>query len=150
MRLAPKAAVVEVWRSATIWALLIAIAIGALLYVPGLQIPIVVGIFCVAVIAILVEVAWLTPTAVKNFRYSISSDGVSTSAGVIFKRTTFIPMQQILIVERRQGPIMRPYGLVKIRLRVPGSYVDIDGVTDDAFLDLQREVHAAHTPGDHG
>lgn len=59
-------------------------------------------------------------------------------------------MQQILIVERRQGPIMRSFGLVKSRFRVPGSYVDIDGVTDDTFVELQREVRSAHTSGAHG
>lgn len=150
MKLAPKAIVVEIWRGAIIWIVIFIAAAGAVLSIPALQIPIVFAILGLAAFAVLVELAWLTPAAVRSFRYSVTADGVHTSAGVIFKRENLVPMQQILIVERRQGPIMRPYGLVKVRLRVPGSYVDIDGVTDDAFLDLQREVRAAHTPGDHG
>lgn len=150
MQLAPKAAVVEVLRGAMLWAILLIAAVGLVLGIPALQIPIVFAALGLAVVVALIELTWLTPAAVRSFRYSVSSDGIHTSAGVIFKRESFLPMQQILIVERRQGPIMRSFGLVKVRFRVPGSYVDIDGVTDDAFVDLQREVRSAHAPDTHG
>lgn len=146
MQLAPKAVAVEVLRGAIAWTIVLAIAVGVVLGIPALQIPVVFTALGLAVILVFLELAWLTPAAVRSFRYSVSSDGIHTSAGVIFKRQSFLPMQQILIVERRQGPIMRSFGLVKVRFRVPGSYVDVDGVTDDTFADLQREVRSAHTP----
>lgn len=128
------------------WAILLIAAVGAVLGIPALQIPIVFAALGLAVVAVLAELAWLTPATVRSFRYSVSPDGIHTSVGIVFKRDTFVPMQQILIVERRQGPIMRSFGLVKVRFRVPGSYVDIDGVTDDTFVDLQRDVRSAYAP----
>ena len=150
MQLAPKAVVVAVLRSAILWAILLIAAVGLVLGIPAMRIPIVFAVLGLAIVVALIELTWLTPAAVRSFRYSVSPDGIHTSEGVVFQRENFLPMQPILIVERRQGPIMRSVGLVKVRLRVPGSYVDIDGVTDDAFIDLQREVRSAHAPDAHG
>ena len=150
MQLAPKAVAVDILRGAIVWAILLIVAVSLVFGIPALQTPIVLAVLALAVIVLIIELAWLTPAAVRSFRYSVSPDGVHTSAGVIFRRENFVPMQQILIVERRQGPIMRSFGLVKVRFRVPGSFIDIDGVTDDAFAALQREVRSAHARDDHG
>lgn len=143
MRLAPKAVVVGIWRAAIAWATVFGVAIAAVFGIPALQLPLVYVLIGIAALAVLAEVAWLTPATVRSFRYTVTSEGVRTSEGVLFTRENFLPMQQILIVERRQGPLLRSVGLVRVRLRVPGTYIDIDGVTDDAFIDIQRDVRAA-------
>lgn len=148
MQLAPKAVVVQVWRSAISWGVLVAVVAGLLIF-PALRSPIVFVIVGALACFIVVELAWIAPSTVRVFRYSVDSDGIRTSGGILFKRSNFAPMQQILVVERRQGPIMRAFGLVKVRLRLPGSYVDIDGVSDEDFLRVQEEFKTALNLGSH-
>lgn len=147
MKLAPAARKVETCRGVIAWSVVLASGLGVVLAIPALQNPFVFALLSLGVVAVLVDLVWVTPAAVRRFRYSISPDGVRTSSGLMLTRKTFVPLQQILVVERRQGPIMRAFGVVKVRLRVPGSYVDIDGVTDEAFSQLQAEVQLALARG---
>ncbi|MEV8251923.1 PH domain-containing protein [Microbacterium sp. NPDC076768] len=120
------------------------------IFFPVLQGTLTYAVVGLISLAIIVELVLLTPAAVRRFRYTVALDGIHTSSGVLTTKTCFVPMQQLLVIEKNQGPILRTYGLVSIRLQVPGTFVDIDGVTEDAFAVLQEEVRSILSQHDRG
>lgn len=68
MQLAPKAVVVEILRGAIVWAIVLTAAVGTVLSIPALQIPIVFAALGLAVVAAIAELVWLTPATVRSFR----------------------------------------------------------------------------------
>lgn len=76
----------------------------------------------------------------KVFRYRIDEHEILVRKGMWFIKTYQIPMFRIQNVDRREGPIMRKFGLATIELSTAGGNVDITLISKKQALKLKKSI----------
>ncbi len=101
--------------------------------VVALAAPLLVGIAAAALV--------LPAYAYDRFRYGVRASDVLVEQGVLFRRTTSIPLDRIQHVDTRQGPLERAFGLSRVvvytaaGLSADGSIPALDERTAAALRD---------------
>jgi membrane protein YdbS with pleckstrin-like domain len=111
-----------------------------------------------AATALIVGVAVTMPAyAWARFRFGVRDDDLLVERGVLFRRTTSIPLDRIQHVDTRQGPLERMFGLSRVvvytaaGLSADGSIPGLDERTAAALRDhLARGARTAPPRTDDG
>jgi membrane protein YdbS with pleckstrin-like domain len=106
-----------------------------------------------AIVTLVVGVAVTLPGyAYARFRYGVRADDLLVERGVLFRRTTSIPLDRIQHVDTRQGPLERAFGLSRVvvytaaGLSADGSIPGLDEQSAAALRDhLARGAAARRT-----
>lgn len=69
------------------------------------------------VVGLIVELPLVNRLAVRNTTYTVTSDFVYITYGVLFRKSSFIPTSSIVNIETLEGPLLTRSGLVKVRFR---------------------------------
>lgn len=78
-------------------------------------------LFAGVLVALAVDVFAVIPARHKNYRYQVGTEHLLIRQGRVFERLLCIPLDRVLLVEQRYGPMKRRLGLVAIRF---GTIVD--------------------------
>lgn len=124
----------------------IAVVVAAAFAIPALTEWRWLALVVAAGIALLgvLELVVLEPRAHRAVRYALLEHAIEIASGTVVQRRRHIPYRQVLIVERRAGPILRPLGLVCARLTLPEGSVDVVGIRDEAFERIRDAVELGH------
>lgn len=98
------------------------------------------GLAVLTVIVTLAEVLVLEPRSARTIRYELRDQHLELNSGALVRSSRFVPYRQVLVVERRSGPLLRWRGLVTARLRLPEGQVDVVGVSPEAFEAIRERV----------
>jgi membrane protein YdbS with pleckstrin-like domain len=101
----------------------------------------------ILVVSTAFDVLVLEPRAHRSIRYELRDAELELHRGVMIRSMRVVPYRQVLVIERRVGPLLHSRGLVTTRLRLPEGHVDIVGVTDTSFDAIRSRVTHAR---DHG
>ncbi len=137
--------VVTLWRIQGLlrgfgfWFPVLVLAVGAF----GSRVGIAVAAaLVVAVLALVTTLALALPAAAyERFRYALRDGDLLVERGVLFRRTTSIPLDRIQHVDTRQGPVERLLGLTQVvvytaaGLSADGSLPGLDADTASALRD---------------
>jgi uncharacterized protein len=103
----------------------------------------------VALVAIVVLVAWYPGARYRHLRYRVDDVGIVVRFGVIWRTQAGLPRIRIQHTDVSQGPIQRRYGVATLKLYTAGSRftrTDLPGLEYGAAValrdDLQRSMHA--------
>lgn len=96
-----------------------------------------------AVLAAVLESAVVLPRLHRSYRYTLSTGSVVVESGGLVRRQLVVPLHQVLYVETHQGPVLRGYGLTRVRLGTIADPRSVGPLTRDAAQALCRAVEAS-------
>lgn len=107
--------------------------------------PLALAVGLVAVVATVVDLAWLLRRRFSSYRYELGPAGLQLREGVMISRRLSVPADRILYVEVRQGPVGRLLGLATVRVGTLGSVHEVGPIagceaTTIAGLHLDRST----------
>lgn len=100
-----------------------------------------------AVVAAVVEAVVILPRRHRSYRYRVNPGSVVVESGAVVRRELVVPLHQVLYVETESGPVLRAYGLTRVRLGTIADPKSVGPVTPDAAEVLRAAVEASRRPG---
>lgn len=134
------------WHDAVATIVIIAVVLAVGLAIPALSDWRWIAVLVAVGIAVLgaCEIVVLEARAHRAFSYAMHEMAIEVRSGVLVRRRQHVPYRQILVVERRAGPIQRRFGIVGARLTLPDGVIDIPGIDETAFSAIRDAVETAH------
>lgn len=147
--LAPAALKYENIRTLILAAILTPLAVAACFQIPspGWRIAAFVALGVLTLATFAIDIPFVNRWEFQNTTYTVTRDTVFIRRGLLLRRTTTISTAQILNVEIAQGPLLRAFGLVKVKFACIADVESLTGLTPqaaetirDTVLDSQGEV----------
>lgn len=107
-----------------------------------------IAIVALSVIGLLVDIPFVNRWEVRNTSYTVTPDVVFIRRGLLIRRTTTISTAQILNVEVVQGPLLRAFGLVKVRFTCISEVEGITGITESAAAEIRDIILRSQNEAD--
>lgn len=135
-------------RVRTLWRLE-AVALAAIVVVPGAPVAIVVAGLEGALLALVVAAAVVVFSEsyrrafVKTFRCVLLPDGVLLRRGVFWQTETFVPRPRIQHTEVQEGPVARRFGIATLKIFTAGAQVGelaVAGLPRESALALRDRL----------
>jgi hypothetical protein len=98
-----------------------------------------------AVVLAAVESALVLPRLHRRYRYRVTSTSVVVESGALVRVQLVVPLHQVLYVETHQGPVLRAFGLTRLRLGTIADPKSVGPLAGDAAQALRRAVEAGRT-----
>ncbi|WP_158270348.1 PH domain-containing protein [Mycetocola zhujimingii] len=90
------------------------------------------------------EIRMLNRIVVRKTSYTVTRDEVYIARGLLFRKYVSIPAPQVLNVEIAEGPLLRKFGLVKIRFTCITDVEALGPITPAAAESIRSTVLSAH------
>lgn len=91
-------------------------------------------------LSLAVELPVLNRLRVRHTSYSVQPGFVYITRGALVRRSVFIASHQIQNVETVQGPLLRRFGFVKVRLKCITDVESLGPLDPSAVLAIRRAV----------
>jgi membrane protein YdbS with pleckstrin-like domain len=102
----------------------------------------------VVAVLTLVDVLVLNPLRLANRSYTVTADAVYIARGRFVRTTLVMPTAQVLNVEIAEGPLLRAFGMVRVRFVCIGDGPVIGPVLPGEAEALRRRVMGTWEPRD--
>lgn len=99
-----------------------------------------------AVLAAVVESALVLPRRHRCYRYRLGAGSVEVESGALVLRQLVVPLHQVLYVETHQGPVLRAFGLTRVRLGTIADPKSVGPLATGAAQLLCRAVETSRNP----
>jgi len=122
-------------------ALLVAVALVALTFVPDY--PVVVSLVAAAVLLVaFVWVWWLVGRRTRSWGYAERDDDLLVTSGIMFRRLVVVPYGRMQLVDLQAGPVHRWLGITTVQLHTAAATTDasIPGLTPQIAADLRDRL----------
>lgn len=106
-----------------------------------------IAIAVLTAVGLLVDIPFVNRWEVRNTSYTVTPEVVFIRRGLLIRRTTTISTAQILNVEIVQGPLLRAFGIVKVRFTCISETEGITGITEAAAEEIRDTILRAQNEG---
>lgn len=140
------AATLRAWHVDNLLGLLLWLALLGLLAAlgrPQLAQLLLLPLAGLGVMAAAVESALVLPRRHRSYRYAASTGSVVVESGVMVRHQLVVPLHQVLYVETHQGPVLRAYGLTRVRLGTIADPKSVGPLTRDAARAMCAAIEAS-------
>ena len=138
------AAALRVWRT-TGWicAALYWVAVGIVLWLTlrfDWPVWIVAALAVIAAAGAVLNIAVVPKVRMARYRYAIREDEIDLLHGVLVRKRTLIPMVKIQHVDKKQGPILRRYGLLTVTFSTAAGNHEIPALDAARAEEVQSRI----------
>lgn len=144
----PRSALVA-WHLDNALGLLVALAglgLVALIGHPRVVQPWLVPLAGAAVVAAILESVLVLPRRHRSYRYAVADGTVVVESGALVRHQLVVPLHHVLYVETHQGPVLRAYGLTRLRLGTIADPRSVGPLDLEAAQVLRGAVEATGRP----
>lgn len=138
-RLAPAALRYENIRTVILALVLTPLVAVACLQIPdsGWRIAALIAVGVLTLATFVVDIPFVNRWEYENTTYAVTRDTVFIRRGLLLRRTTTLSTAQILNVEIAQGPLLRAFGLVRVKFACIADVESLTGLSPEAAAEIR-------------